>query len=173
MESIFRPMAWASTFRTCFLRTTGVTAITSALVSTAAQAKQMASVPLTNLPGQGCSNLSGFALARNAERREVFMTRISRLTVLALVTVPAFAQLPAPPATASAARSGVEPATIAASPSARGGSSAQEIVSNDPKDASAYTALGLALCRRGQETSDVNFYSEADHALNTALQISP
>jgi tetratricopeptide (TPR) repeat protein len=47
------------------------------------------------------------------------------------------------------------------------------MVSKDPKDASAYTALGFALCRRGQEASDATFYSEADEALNTALQISP
>jgi tetratricopeptide (TPR) repeat protein len=47
------------------------------------------------------------------------------------------------------------------------------MVAKNPKDASSYTALGFALCHRGQETSDVSFYSEADEALRTALQISP
>src|SRR5271167_119868 len=101
------------------------------------------------------------------------MTRICRLTVLAFVTAPAFAQLPVPPANAAAARSGTGSATQAVSPSVRAVSSAQEMVSKDPQDPSAYPALVFALCRRGQETSDVSFYSEADHALNTALQISP
>jgi len=101
------------------------------------------------------------------------MTNICRITVLLLMTTPVFAQLTSPVAKGLGAGSDAGPRATTGSSSLRAVSSAQEMVAKNPKDANSYTALGFALCHRGQETSDVSLYSEADEALRTALQISP
>ena len=101
------------------------------------------------------------------------MTNICRITVLFLMTTPVFAQLTSPVAKGSAAVPGAGPMATTSSSSMRAVSSAREMVAKNPKDANSYTALGFALCHRGQETSDVSVYSEADEVLGTALEISP
>jgi len=89
-----------------------------------------------------------------------------------LLTAPAFAQL-APTAANAAAQAPAGTIATTISSSMRAVSNAREMIAKNPRDASAYTALGFALCHRGQETSDASLYSDADEALNTALQISP
>jgi tetratricopeptide (TPR) repeat protein len=96
------------------------------------------------------------------------MTNIFRLGLLALMTNVVFAQQPSTPANHT-----TEPATTTTSSSLRAISSARETITKNPADPSGYTALGLALCHRGQEISDARLYSEADDALNTALRLSP
>jgi tetratricopeptide (TPR) repeat protein len=97
------------------------------------------------------------------------MSKIYGFAVMILITSPVFAQL----TSTMAGRDAQPPAPATASSSMRAVSSAREMVAKNPKDASAYAALGFALCHRGQEASDVSLYSEADGALLTALQISP
>jgi tetratricopeptide (TPR) repeat protein len=101
------------------------------------------------------------------------MTNICWITVLFLITTPAFAQLTSPAAKDSAAVRDAGTVATTGSSSLRGVSNAREMVTKNPKDASSYIALGSALCHRGQETSDVSLYSEADEALRAALEISP
>ncbi len=101
------------------------------------------------------------------------MTNICGITVLFLMTTPVFAQLTPPVAKSSMVVPDAGPMATTGSSSMRAVSSAREIVAKNPKDANSYTALGFALCHRGQETSDASLYSEADEVLGTALEISP
>jgi tetratricopeptide (TPR) repeat protein len=96
------------------------------------------------------------------------MTKIYRFAVMVLISFPVFAQL-----TSTVAGQDAGTAASTTSFSMRAVSSARETVAKNPKDANAYTALGFALCHRGQETSDASFYSQAEEALRIALQISP
>lgn len=101
------------------------------------------------------------------------MTNICRITVLFLMTTPVFAQLTSPVTKGSAVLPDAGSMATTDSSYMRAVSSAREMVTKNPTDASSYIALGFALCHLGQETSDVSLYSAADEALRTALQISP
>lgn len=50
---------------------------------------------------------------------------------------------------------------------------AKKLIDKNPKNYEAYNALALALSRRARETSDVNFYSQAEAALQRSFEISP
>lgn len=59
------------------------------------------------------------------------------------------------------------------SPAEQGMAQAQRLIEKNPKNYEAYNALALALSRRARETSDVNFYAEAEETLKESLEISP
>jgi tetratricopeptide (TPR) repeat protein len=50
---------------------------------------------------------------------------------------------------------------------------AQRLINKNPKDFEAYNALALALARRARETSDPNFYTQGEQALQKSFAISP
>jgi tetratricopeptide (TPR) repeat protein len=59
------------------------------------------------------------------------------------------------------------------SPAERSAVQARKLIEKNSKDFEAYNALGLALSRRARETSDVNFYNQAEDALQKSFEISP
>lgn len=59
------------------------------------------------------------------------------------------------------------------SPAERGMLQAKRLIEKDPKDFEAYNALALSLSRRARETSDVNYYAQAEEALQKSFAISP
>jgi tetratricopeptide (TPR) repeat protein len=65
------------------------------------------------------------------------------------------------------------PGEMKLSPAERNVAQARKRIGKNPKDFEAYNALALALSRRARETSDVNFYTEADEALRRSFEISP
>jgi tetratricopeptide (TPR) repeat protein len=50
---------------------------------------------------------------------------------------------------------------------------ARKLINKNPKNFEAYNALALALSRRARETSDPNFYLQAEDALRKSFEISP
>jgi tetratricopeptide (TPR) repeat protein len=50
---------------------------------------------------------------------------------------------------------------------------ANRLIEKNPKDFEAYNALALALSRRARETSNVNYYAQAEEALQKSFAISP
>ena len=70
------------------------------------------------------------------------------------------------------AQSPASPAEKSLSPAERSITQAQEHIARNPKDFEAYNALALALSRRARETSDVNFYVQAEDALQKSFEIS-
>jgi tetratricopeptide (TPR) repeat protein len=89
------------------------------------------------------------------------MKRIAALLLLVLGTVAGFAQGPS------------APAVTTLSPAQRTMAQARKLIDKNPKDFEAYNALALALSRRARETSDVNFYTQAEEALQKSFAISP
>lgn len=61
----------------------------------------------------------------------------------------------------------------ALSPAERTMAQAKRLIADNPKNFEAYNALALALSRRARETSDVNYYNQAENALRQSLVISP
>jgi tetratricopeptide (TPR) repeat protein len=59
------------------------------------------------------------------------------------------------------------------SPAERTMAQARRLIEKNPKDFEAYNALALALSRRARETSDVNFYVQAEEALQKSFEASP
>jgi tetratricopeptide (TPR) repeat protein len=59
------------------------------------------------------------------------------------------------------------------SPAERSMAQASRLIEKNPKDFEAYNALALALSRRARETSDINFYFQAEEALKNSFKISP
>ena len=59
------------------------------------------------------------------------------------------------------------------SPAERSMAVARKLIEKNPKNFEAYNALALALSRRARETSDPNFYVQAEDALKKSLEISP
>jgi tetratricopeptide (TPR) repeat protein len=100
------------------------------------------------------------------------MTKISLAILIPAMTL-CFAQPAAPMAKGVPAVRDVGATVTTDTSFTRAVSSAREMVTKNPTDASSYIALGFALCHLGQETSDVSIYSEADEALGRALQVSP
>src|SRR5215471_4776093 len=60
-----------------------------------------------------------------------------------------------------------------ASPAERSIFQAKRLIEKNSKDFEAYNALALALARRARETSDVNYYTRAEEALERSFAISP
>lgn len=50
---------------------------------------------------------------------------------------------------------------------------AKKAIEKDPKDPQGHTALALSLARRARETSDTDYYDQAEEALATALRLKP
>ncbi|HTD57143.1 MAG TPA: tetratricopeptide repeat protein [Silvibacterium sp.] len=61
----------------------------------------------------------------------------------------------------------------APSPAERSIAQARQLIEKNPKNFEAYNALALALSRRARETSDVNYYTQAEDALRQSFAISP
>ena len=59
------------------------------------------------------------------------------------------------------------------SPAEQSMAAAQRLLAKNSKDFEAYNALALALSRRARETSDINFYAQAEDALKKSFAISP
>jgi tetratricopeptide (TPR) repeat protein len=89
------------------------------------------------------------------------MKRLAALLLLLLISAIAFAQNPTVT---------TEPKL---SPAERNIAQARTLIEKNPKDFEAYNALALALSRRARETSDVNFYNQAEDALQKSFAISP
>jgi tetratricopeptide (TPR) repeat protein len=100
------------------------------------------------------------------------MQDLFRILLLTLVATSALAQQSGVSANSPQAASSVAP-SVSASPWLNAVSRAREMVANNPQDAVGYVALGYALCHQAQETVTLALYTEADQALNRALQISP
>ncbi len=65
------------------------------------------------------------------------------------------------------------PTATTLSPAERTMAQARKLIDKNPKDFEAYNALALALSRRARETSDVNYYTQAEDALQQSFAISP
>ncbi len=61
----------------------------------------------------------------------------------------------------------------ALSPAEQSMAAANRLIAKNAKDFEAYNALALALSRRARETSDVNFYTQAEDALKKSFEIAP
>src|SRR5215470_1348095 len=59
------------------------------------------------------------------------------------------------------------------SPAERSMNQANQLIEKNPNDFEAYNALALALSRRARETSDVNYYTRAEEAIQKSFAISP
>jgi tetratricopeptide (TPR) repeat protein len=88
------------------------------------------------------------------------MKRITVLLTIIAGTLTALAQAPASPG-----------ATL--TPAERSIAQARKLIEKNPRDFEAYNALALALSRRARETSDPQFYAQAEQALEKSFQVSP
>ena len=88
------------------------------------------------------------------------MKKLATLALMIVSAVAAFAQTSATP----------EPKL---SPAEQSMAVARKLIDKNPKNYEAYNALALALSRRARETSDVNFYTQAETALQKSFEISP
>jgi tetratricopeptide (TPR) repeat protein len=59
------------------------------------------------------------------------------------------------------------------SPAEKSIAKAKEVIAKDPKNFEGYNALALALSRRARETSDPDYYTQAEKALEQSFRISP
>lgn len=59
------------------------------------------------------------------------------------------------------------------SPAERTMAQANSMIAKNPKDFEAYNTLALALSRRARETSDVQFYAQAEEVLKKSFAVSP
>jgi tetratricopeptide (TPR) repeat protein len=59
------------------------------------------------------------------------------------------------------------------SPAERSMALARKLIEKNPKNFEAYNALALALSRRARETSNPNFYVQAEDALKKSFEVSP
>ncbi len=62
---------------------------------------------------------------------------------------------------------------VTLSPAEQSMAQAQRLIEKNPRNYEAYNALALALSRRARETSDVNFYAEAEETLKKSFKIAP
>ena len=61
----------------------------------------------------------------------------------------------------------------ALSPAERSIADARKLIEKKPSQYSGYNQLAVALSRRARETSDVNFYAQAEEALKKSLELAP
>jgi tetratricopeptide (TPR) repeat protein len=92
----------------------------------------------------------------NAHEREEHMKRLAVLLLVATAASTAFSETPK-----------------SLSPAERSIAQARQLIEKNPKNFEAYNALALALSRRARETSDVNYYAQADDALRQSFAVSP
>ena len=85
------------------------------------------------------------------------MKRLAALLVLVTTAAVVFAQTPL---------------DAKPSPAEKSMAQAKRLIEKNPKDFEAYNALALALSRRARETSDVNYYTQAEEALQKSFAIS-
>jgi tetratricopeptide (TPR) repeat protein len=64
-------------------------------------------------------------------------------------------------------------ATTTLSPAEKSIAKAKEVIAKDPKNFEGYNALALALSRRARETSDPNYYTQAEKTLEQSFALSP
>jgi len=76
-------------------------------------------------------------------------------------------------ALAAFAETSNSPSDAKPSPAERSIAQAKQLMQKNPKDFEAYNALALALSRRARETSDVDYYAQAEEALQQSSAISP
>jgi tetratricopeptide (TPR) repeat protein len=76
-------------------------------------------------------------------------------------------------ASAAFAETSIASSEVKPSPAERTIAQAQRLIEKNPKDFEAYNSLALALSRRARETSDVNYYVQAEEALQKSFAISP
>ena len=88
------------------------------------------------------------------------MNKLVAITLIVLGTSAAFAQIAVTPGTKL-------------SPAQLNIARAQQLIEKKPRDFEAYNALALALARRARETSDPNFYTQGEQALQKSFAISP
>ena len=89
------------------------------------------------------------------------MNKLTALLLIIVAALPVLAETPA---------ASLEPKL---SPAERGIFQAKKLIEKNPKDFEAYNALALALSRRAREISDVNYYTQAEEALQKSFAISP
>ena len=89
---------------------------------------------------------------------------MKRPAALLLIVVTALAAL---------AETSNSPSDARPSPAERSIAQAKQLMQKNPKDFEAYNALALALSRRARETSDVDYYAQAEEALQQSSAISP
>src|SRR5215472_5800309 len=88
------------------------------------------------------------------------MKKLATLLLIVIAVLTAFAQTP----NSSDGKS---------TPAERSILQAKRLIEKNAKDFEAYNALALALSRRARETSDVNYYAQAEEALQKSFAISP
>lgn len=76
-------------------------------------------------------------------------------------------------ATFAVAQNNVATGNANLSPAERSIAAARASIEKKPAQFSAYNQLAIALSRRARETSDVNFYAQAEDALKKSFQLSP
>ena len=59
------------------------------------------------------------------------------------------------------------------SPAERSVAEARKLIEKKPSQYAGYNQLAVALSRRARETSDVNFYAQAEDALKKSLELAP
>src|SRR5438128_10911753 len=89
---------------------------------------------------------------------------MKRPAALLLIVVTALAEF---------AETSNSPSDAKPSPAERSIAQAKQLMQKNPKDFEAYNALALALSRRARETSDVDYYAQAEEALQQSSAISP
>jgi tetratricopeptide (TPR) repeat protein len=88
---------------------------------------------------------------------------MKRITVLLMVIAGTGAALPQAPASPAATLTPAERSIVQAG----------KLIEKNPGDFEAYNALAVALSRRARETSDAQFYAQAEQALQKSFQVSP
>src|ERR1700757_2391056 len=91
-------------------------------------------------------------------------SHMKKLTVLLLTFMAALAAI---------AQTATPPVEATPSPAERSMAQATRLIEKNSKNFEAYNALALALSRRARETSDVNYYTQAEDALRQSFAISP
>jgi tetratricopeptide (TPR) repeat protein len=76
-------------------------------------------------------------------------------------------------ATFVAAQAATGEASTEPSPVAQSIAAARKAIGDKPTEYSGYNLLATALVRRGQDTSDVSFYAQAEDAVKKSLEIAP
>src|SRR5215813_12121190 len=63
--------------------------------------------------------------------------------------------------------------TPALTPAQKAIAAAREYIKKDPKQSQGYNDLAKALVRRGRETGDPDYYTQAERAVEDSLRVEP